>query len=324
MSNKIRAMQLVNYNEPLALNLIKKPEPKSNQLLLKIHTVGMNFGDTLMMSGTYQEKPELPFTLGMEICGTVETIGRDVSNFSVGDRVAVYSGFGGLSEYGCFDADQCVLVPESMSSEDAAAFLVAYGTSHIALERRAKLQKGETLLVLGASGGVGLTAVELGNLMGAKVIACARGKQKLEICKRMGADYLINSESENIRDIVKSLGGADVVYDPVGGEQFNSALRACNPEARILPLGFASGNVPQIPANILLVKNIEIIGFYWGGYTKFNPKVLIDSFNKLFEWYDSGKLKPHISNILPLEKANEALNLLRERKATGKVIIKVQ
>jgi len=324
LSNKIRAMQLVNYNEPLALNLIKKPEPKSNQLLLKIHTVGMNFGDTLMMRGTYQEKPDLPFTLGMEICGTVETIGRDVSNFSVGDRVAVYSGFGGLSEYGCFAADQCVLVPDSMSSEDAAAFLVAYGTSHIALERRAKLQKGEILLVLGASGGVGLTAVELGKLMGAKVIACARGKQKLEICKRMGADYLINSESENIRDIVKSLGGADVVYDPVGGEQFNSALRACNPEARILPLGFASGNVPQIPANIILVKNIEIIGFYWGGYTKFNPKVLIDSFNKLFELYDGGKLKPHISNVLPLEKANEALNLLRERKATGKVIIKVQ
>ena len=139
----------------------------------------------------------------------------------------------------------------------------------------------------------------------------------------MGADYLINSDTDDIRDIVKSLGGADVVYDPVGGEQFEAALRACKPEARILPLGFASGNVPQIPANIILVKNIEIIGFYWGGYTKFNPKVLIDSFNKLFEWHSSGKLKPHISNILPLEKANEALDLLRERKATGKVIVKV-
>ena len=200
---------------------------------------------------------------------------------------------------------------------------MAYGTSHIALERRARLLAGETLLVLGASGGIGLTAVELGKLMGAKVIACARGQQKLDVCKKMGADYLIDSDTDDIREIVKSLGGADVVYDPVGGEQFEAALRACKPEARILPLGFASGNVPQIPANIILVKNIEIIGFYWGGYTKFNPKVLIDSFNKLFEWHSSGKLKPHISNILPLEKANEALDLLRERKATGKVIVKV-
>ena len=323
MNNKIRAMQLVGYNEPLRLNLVDKPKPNARQLLLKIHSVGMNFGDTLLIKGTYQEKPSLPFTIGMEICGTIEAIGSDISNFSIGDRVATYSGFGGLSEYGCFEADQCVLVPDSMSSEDAAAFLVAYGTSHIALERRARLLAGETLLVLGASGGVGLTAVELGKLMGAKVIACARGQQKLDVCKKMGADYLIDSDTDDIRDIVKSLGGADVVYDPVGGEQFEAALRACKPEARILPLGFASGNVPQIPANIILVKNIEIIGFYWGGYTKFNPKVLIDSFNKLFEWHSSGKLKPHISNILPLEKANEALDLLRERKATGKVIVKV-
>ena len=255
-------MQLVGYNEPLRLNLVDKPKLTASQLLLKIHTVGMNFGDTLLIKGTYQEKPSLPFTIGMEICGTVEAVGNDISNFSIGDRVATYSGFGGLSEYGCFEADQCVLVPDSMSSEDAAAFLVAYGTSHIALERRARLLAGETLLVLGASGGVGLTAVELGKLMGAKVIACARGQQKLDVCKKMGADYLIDSDTDDIRDIVKSLGGADVVYDPVGGGQFEAALRACKPEARILPLGFASGNVPQIPANIILVKNIEIIGFY--------------------------------------------------------------
>jgi len=323
LDNKIRAMQLVSYDQPLKLNYLDKPTPTSNQLLLKIHAVGMNFGDTLLMKGTYQEKPELPFTLGMEICGTIEAVGKNVSNFSIGDRVAVYSGFGGLAEYGCFEATECVSVPKSMPSEDAAAFLVAYGTSHIALERRAKLSKGETLLVLGASGGVGLTAVELGKIMGARVIACARGKEKLKVCDQMGADYLINSESDDIRQIVKSLGGADVVYDPVGGEQFKSALRACNPEARILPLGFASGTVPQIPANILLVKNIEIIGFYWGGYTKFNPRVLTDSFSKLFNWYCEGLLKPHVSNILPLENANEALDLLRDRKATGKVVIRV-
>ena len=164
MNNKIRAMQLVGYNEPLRLNLVDKPKLTASQLLLKIHTVGMNFGDTLLIKGTYQEKPSLPFTIGMEICGTVEAVGNDISNFSIGDRVATYSGFGGLSEYGCFEADQCVLVPDSMSSEDAAAFLVAYGTSHIALERRARLLAGETLLVLGASGGVGLLHLMLPKL----------------------------------------------------------------------------------------------------------------------------------------------------------------
>lgn len=319
----MRAMQLVEYNKPLCLKKLDVPEPNSTQLMLKIHAVGMNFGDTLLINGTYQEKPKLPFTIGMEICGTIEKIGSSVTNFIVGQTVAIYSGFGGLAEYGCFEANQCVLVPKSMTFIHAAAFLVAYGTSHIALERRAKLKPNEKLLVLGASGGVGLTAVELGKLMGAEVMACARGQEKLDICKTMGADHLINSESEDIRKTVKSLGGADVVYDPIGGEQFKSALGSCNPEARVLPLGFASGDVPQIPANIILVKNIEIIGYYWGGYVKFNPKVLLESFKKLFKWYDEGKLKPHISHILPLESANEALDFLRERKATGKVIVKV-
>ena len=320
----MRAMQLVEYEKPLTLRRIEIPEPGSTQLLLKIHAVGMNFGDTLLIKGTYQEKPKLPFTIGMEICGTIEKLGANVKDFAVGQRVAIYSGFGGLAEYGCFDANQCVLVPDAMPSEDAAAFLVAYGTSHVALERRAKLKQDEKLLVLGAAGGVGLTAVELGKLMGAEVMACARGANKLNICKKMGADHLIDSETDNIREVVKSLGGADVVYDPIGGEQFTAALRSCNPEARILPLGFASGTIPQIPANIILVKNIEIIGYYWGGYAKFNPEVLLDSFNKLFSWYEEGKLSPHISNILDLEKANEALDLLRQRKATGKVVVKIE
>ena len=158
---------------------------------------------------------------------------------------------------------------------------------------------GERLLVLGASGGVGLTAVELGKLMGAEVIACARGKAKLEICRGLGADHLIDSETDDIREVVKSLGGADVVYDPIGGEQFKAALRACNPEARLLPLGFASGEVPQIPANILLVKNLTVMGLYWGGYAKVKPSVLTDSFTALFDWYVAGKLKPHVSIFSP-------------------------
>ncbi len=259
----------------------------------------------------------------MEICATVDALGEGVSNLTVGQRIASYSGVGGLGEYCCIPAATCVPVPDGMSDVDAAAFLVAYGTSHVALDYKAQLKEGETLLVLGASGGIGLTAVELGKMMGATVIACARGADKLAVAAKAGADHLIDSSTQDIREIVKSLGGADVVYDPIGGDQFKAALRACNPEARIIPLGFASGEVPQIPANILLVKNITVIGFYWGGYAKFKPSVLTDSFTQLFTWYSEGRLKPHVSHVLPLEKANEALQLLIDRKATGKVVVQV-
>ena len=179
------------------------------------------------------------------------------------------------------------------------------------------------MLVLGASGGIGLTAIELGKMMGATVIACARGADKLAVAKDVGADHLIDTSTQDIREVVKSLGGADVVYDPVGGDQFKAAMRACNPEARLIPLGFASGDIPQIPANILLVKNLTVIGFYWGGYAKFKPSVLTDSFKQLFTWYAEGRLKPHVSHELPLEQANEALQLLVDRKATGKVVVRV-
>lgn len=319
----MRAMQVTEYGQPLELRNIDIPSPKPGEVQLKIHSVGMNFGDILLVKGTYQEKPPLPFTLGMEICGTVEALGQGVENLKPGQRVAVFAGLGGLAEYGCFDARTCVPIPDGMSNEHAAAFLIAYGTSHVALDYKARLQPGETLLVLGASGGVGLTAVELGKLMGAKVIACARGAEKLQIAKAAGADHLIDSEVDDIRETVKALGGADVVYDPIGGDQFKAALRACNPEARLIPLGFASGEVPQIPANIILVKNLSIIGFYWGGYTKFKPAVLIDSFTQLFAWYGQGKLKPHVSHVVPLEKANEALELLSSRKSTGKVVVTI-
>jgi len=317
----MRAMQVIKLGQQPELRAIACPEPKSGQVLLKNHAVGMNFADTLMVKGSYQEKPDLPFTLGMEICGTVQALGTGVTSLAVGQRVAVFGGTGGLADYGCFDAQKCVPVPDVMPSTDAAAFLIAYGTSHVALDYKAKLQPGETLLVLGASGGVGLTAVELGHLMGAQVIAVARGGEKLAIAQRAGADHLIDSETDDIRAIVKSLGGADVVYDPVGGEQFTAALRAANPEARLLPLGFASGTVPQIPANILLVKNLTVIGFYWGAYARIKPQVLTDSFAQLFRWFEQGRLKPHVSHILPLEKAVEALDLISSRRSTGKVVV---
>ncbi len=319
----MRAMQVTAYDEPLTLRELEMPMPGQGEVLIQVDTCGLNFGDLLIIKGTYQEKPPLPFTLGMEMAGTITALGEGVNHLKVGQRVAAYTGFNGLAEYAAIPAAVCVPIPEEMTAVDAAAFLIAYGTSHVALDYKARLQPGERLLVLGASGGIGLTAVELGKMMGAEVIAVARGADKLAVCKEAGADHLINSETDDIRAIVKDLGGADVVYDPVGGDQFKAAMRACNPEARLIPLGFASGEVPQIPANILLVKNLSVLGFYWGGYAKIKPSVLTDSFAKLIEWYVAGKLKPHVSNVLPLEQANEALALLRDRKATGKVVVQV-
>jgi NADPH2:quinone reductase len=319
----MRAMQVVELGKPLHMNTVDQPEAKAGEVLVRVHTCGLNFGDLLVMKGTYQEKPTLPATIGMEICGTITALGDGVTHLKVGQKIGAYCGFGGLADYAAIKADLCVALPDDMDTSDAAAFLIAYGTSQVALDYKARLQPGERLLVLGASGGVGLTAVELGKLMGAEVIACARGADKLAICKQAGADHLIDSETDDIREIVKSLGGADVVYDPIGGDQFKAALRACNPEARILPLGFASGEVPQIPANILLVKNLTVMGFYWGGYTRVNPRVLTDSFATLIDWYEAGKIKPHISATYALEDANEALELLRTRKATGKVVVHI-
>jgi NADPH2:quinone reductase len=197
---------------------------------------------------------------------------------------------------------------------------VAYGTSHLALTRRAKLQAGETLLVMGAAGGVGLTAVEIGKAMGATVIGVARGAAKMAVAKAAGADHVIDA-SEDITAAVRALGGADVVYDPVGGSTFKAALRATNREGRIVIIGFASGDIQKIPANHLLVKNITVIGFYWSGYLKFNPTALTDSMGELLDWYAQGRLKPHVSHVVPLDKAADALELLRSRKSTGKVVV---
>jgi NADPH2:quinone reductase len=210
-----------------------------------------------------------------------------------------------------------------MPFDDAAAFQITYGTSHVALDHKARLQPGETLLVLGAAGGVGLTAVEIGKRMGARVIACARGADKLAAARAAGADHLIDSDTDDLREAVKDLGGADVVYDPIGGDQFEAAFRATRPDGRIVVIGFASGTVPKIPANHLLVKNISVHGLYWGGYLKFHPEVLTDSLSTLLNWYAEGGLRPHISHTFSLEKAGEALATLRERKSTGKVVIRV-
>lgn len=317
----MRAFQILTRESSPVVNDVVTPEPGPGELRLRIGACGLNFADLLMISGDYQDTPEPPFTLGMEAAGTVESLGEGVSGPAPGTRVAVFGGHGGLAEHGCFPADRAVALPDAMPFTDAAAFMVAYGTSHVALDYKARLQPGETLLVLGAAGGVGLTAVEIGKLMGARVIACARGEEKLAVAARAGADHLIDAGAEDIRAACRSLGGVDVVYDPVGGDQFDAAFRACRPEARILTIGFASGDMPRIPANHLMVKNISVIGFYWGGYLKFRPAVITDSLATLFGWYADGRLAPHVSHVLPLEQAADGLDLLRGRRSTGKVVI---
>ncbi|MGB7318762.1 MAG: NADPH:quinone oxidoreductase family protein [Planktotalea sp.] len=319
----MRAFQVSEIGSPPKLLDTERPEPASGEVRIKIATCGLNFADILMQSGQYQDTPPAPFTLGMEIAGTIDSLGEDVTAPAIGTRVAVFGGQGGLAEYGCYDARLALAIPDSMSMTEAAAFQIAYGTSHVALGYRANLQAGETLLVLGAAGGVGLTAVEIGKLMGAHVIAVARGADKLEVARKAGADHLIDAGVKDLRGALKALGGVDVVYDPVGGDLFKAAFRACNPEARILSIGFASGDVPKVQTNHLLVKNIDVMGFYWGGYMKFKPSVITDSLRQLFKWFEAGKLRPHVSHVLPLEQASEGIELLRSRKSTGKVVIEI-
>ncbi|MBV0913885.1 NADPH:quinone oxidoreductase family protein [Anianabacter salinae] len=317
----MKTMQITQFGQPPILSDMERPEPAPSEIAVKIAACGLNFADLLMIEGKYQDTPEPPFAPGLELAGTVIATGKNVKNVASTDRVAIFTGHGGLAEEGNFPAERAVALPDSMPFTEAAAFLVAYGTSHVALSHRANLRPGETLLVLGAAGGVGLTAVEIGKLMGATVIAAARGADKLAVAKAAGADHLIDTDTDDLRAAVKALGGADVVYDPVGGDLFKAAFRACNPEARIVVIGFASGDIPQVPANHLLVKNISVLGLYWGGYMGFRPDVVTGSFTQLFEWYAEGKLSPHVSATFPLERALDGLEMLRSRRSTGKVVI---
>jgi NADPH2:quinone reductase len=319
----LRAYQLsATGTQPEFVDLAT-PVPAPEQVRLRIAACGLNFADLLMIQGKYQDTPPAPFTLGMELAGTVEAIGDGVASLAPGDRVVVFAGQGGLATHGCFDASRCLRLPEAVDFATAAAVPIAYGTSHLALDHKARLQPGETLFVTGAAGGVGLTAVEIGRRMGARVIASARGADRLQIARTAGAHEVIDSEAPGLRDTLKALGGVDVVYDTVGGPAFMEALRATRPEGRLLAIGFAGGEVPQIPANLLLVKNLSVMGLYWGGYLQFRPQVLLDSLNQLLDWVAAGALHPHIGARLPFDRTPEALDLLRNRKTTGKVVVEI-
>jgi NADPH:quinone reductase len=319
----MRALRFETIDAPPVLRDIPRPLPAPGEVLVRIAAAGLNFADVLMIRGQYQDMPAPPFTLGLELAGTVEALGPGTRGPAPGTRVAVFAGQGGLADYGVFPAARCLPIPETMPFTEAAAFQIAYGTSHLALDRRAALREGETLLVLGAGGGVGLTAVEIGRLMGARVIACARGQAKLDAARAAGAQVTIDSDATDIRAAVRAEGGADVVYDAVGGDQFRAALGATRPEGRILLIGFASGALPEIPANHLLVKNVSVMGLYWGGYLGFRPEALMGSLATLLRWYAEGRLRPHVSHVLPLERAGEGFDLLRARAATGKIVVSI-
>ncbi len=319
----MKAMRVHETGGRLIADDVAPPEAGPGEVVIEVLAAGVNFADTLMVAGTYQEKHPMPFAPGIEVVGRVVELGEGVRTPALGQRVAAICGAGGFAEAVAVPASACVAVPRDMPDEVAAVLQVAYGTAHVAFTRRARLQPGERLLVLGAAGGVGLTAVEIGRLMGAEVIAVARGRERLALCEAAGAHHLIDSETDYLPSAVKRLGGADVVYDPVGGEQWEQAMRAANREARLLPIGFASGQIPQIPANILLVKNLTVIGLYWGGYASFAPEVLAASLAELVAWHAEGKIRPHVPHLFALEDANEALDLLRERRATGKIALVV-
>lgn len=310
--------------ENLVLEEAEPPRPGRGEIRLKIRAAGVNFADSLILKGTYQVKASLPVCPGGEVCGEILELGEGVERLKIGDRVIAFSRSGGFAEECVAPAASAQIVVSEMGDAEAAGFPVVYGTSHLALWHKAKLQPGETLVVHGAAGGVGLTAVEIGKALGARVIATASTPQKLEIAKRHGADELINSSDEDLRVRIKEMTGgkgADVIYDPVGGEVFDASLRAINFEGRILVIGFAGGTIPQVPANIVMVKNVDILGLNYGNYRIHRPEVLTESFRILMEWYKEGKIKPYVSETFPLEKAADAVTHVMERRALGKVVV---
>lgn len=322
----MRAVVCREWGGPGKLGVEDVPSPvlRDGAVRIKVQAAGVNFADLLLIAGQYQEKPAFPFTPGAEAAGVVIEVGAGVTGLKIGDRVMALPGLGAFAEEAVVDAQRALAMPPAMEFETGAAFPVAYGTSHGALEWRARLQSGEWLLVTGAAGGVGLTAVEIGKAMGARVIACAGSADKLAIAQQHGADHLVDYSKEDIRERVKAITGgrgADVIYDPVGGDAFDASLRSIAWGGRIIIIGFAAGRASQIPANIVLVKNIDVIGFYWGSYQAHKPDLLRGSFTQLFRWFQEGKLRPHVSHRLPLERAGEALQLLQQRQSTGKVVL---
>ncbi len=308
----------------LVLDEVPSPSVGPSQVKIRIRACGVNFPDILMVQGMYQLKPPLPFSPGLEVAGEISEIGAGVEGLQVGQRVISTLMWGGFAEEVVVPGVMPMPMSNDMSYESAAAFPLVYGTAHVALAHRAQIRQGETLLVLGAAGGTGLAAVELGSLMGARVIAAANSAEKLELARKYGANDQINYSSESLRDRLIELTdgrGADVIFDPVGGDLFDQALRRIAWEGRYLVIGFASGRIPSAPVNIALLKNASIVGVFWGAYWQHDSSTIRRSFEQLVAWFDAGKIKPHIHKTFALEDAVDALGELQERRVMGKVVL---
>lgn len=301
-----------------------EPTPGDHDVIVDVKAAGLNFPDVLMIQGKYQHQPEMPFIPGGECAGIVSAVGSKVSRYKVGDKVIAAAGVGAFSEKVQANEFGVFPMPEKLSFEQAAGVCITYFTSYYALKQRANLQPGETLLVLGAAGGVGSTAVELGKLMGARVIAAASSDEKLELCKQLGADEVINYSEVSLKDAVRELTdgkGVDVVYDPVGGDYSEPAVRSMAWNGRFLVIGFASGPIPAIPLNLALLKGCSIVGVFWGRFSGEETDVQMQNVEELWALFDAGKLNPVVTDCFPLEQYEEAFNCLIDRKARGKVIL---
>ena len=310
--------------EDLVVEDIPSLVPNAGQVVVAVKAAGVNFPDTLIIQGKYQFKPEPPFSPGGEVAGVVKELGANVTGVKVGDRVIAAATFGGFAEEMLCDADRLTPIPDSMDFVPASAFLLTYGTSYHALKDRAHLKAGETLLVLGASGGVGLAAVQLGKAMGARVIAAASSDAKLDVCRQNGADEVINYASDDLRSRVKALTagkGVDVIYDPVGGPYSEPALRDMAWNGRFLVVGFAAGDIPKVPLNLALLKGCSIVGVFWGAFTRNEPENNRRNNEELIELFTQGKVKPHIHATYPLARTAEALNEVLNKRVSGKIVL---
>jgi NADPH:quinone reductase len=323
----MKALLCTRYGTPDDLELadIPDPIPGAGEAVVRIEAAALNFFDTLIIAGKYQYKPDMPFSPAAEFSGTVESIGPGTSPLKSGDRVLGYSTHGAARERIAISADKLVKIPDSLDFDRAAGLCITYGTTLHALQDRARLQPGETLAVLGASGGVGLAAVELGKLMGARVIACASSPEKLDFAKQHGADDGIDYAREDLKDALRQLTqnrGADVIYDPVGGAYSESALRSIAWQGRFLVIGFAAGEIPKLPLNLVLLKGCDVVGVFWGSWIERDPRGHRANTEQLLEWCAQGKLSSHVHAIYPLKEAPAALKAIAARTVMGKVILR--
>lgn len=322
----MKAVLCKKYGPPdqLVVEDVPSPKPGKGQVVVSVKAAGVNFPDILIIEGKYQFKPEPPFSPGGEVAGIVKEVGEGVTGAKAGDRVIASSTWGGFAEEMVVDAGRLVPLPAGFDYVPASAFILTYGTSYHALKDRARLSPGETLLVLGASGGVGLAAIQLGKAMGARVIAAASSDAKLEVCKANGADELINYAGEDLRSRVKAITqgrGLDVVYDPVGGPYSEPALRDMAWNGRFLVVGFAAGEIPRIPLNLTLLKGCSIVGVFWGDFTRKEPERNRSNNEELMQLYLQGRIRPHIHATYPLDRAAEALGEVLNKRVSGKIVL---